>query len=144
MLFYQLATALSLYAILQPTGRQCFFHFAEQNQMSKKLGFYFAVQNGGEFDIDYEVKDPAHTILVHGTKEKQTDVVFAIEKVGEYSFCFWNGKSSVALKEVAIDITVEGEYGLHQKSKVLYDLFRQALIVWINTWMKFTMQFPII
>ena len=119
MLLWQLSTALSLYAIIQPTERQCFYHFGTAEQKSKKLGFYFAVQNGGDFDVDFEVKDPAQIILVQGSKEKQTDIVFAIEKQGEYSFCFWNGKSSVAVKEIAVDVTVEGEYGLHQKSKVL-------------------------
>eukprot|EP00835_Amoeboradix_gromovi_P000890 NODE_33_length_32023_cov_0.217579.p21 type:complete len:130 gc:universal NODE_33_length_32023_cov_0.217579:6825-6436(-) len=119
MLLWQFSIALSLYVIIQPAEKQCFYHFATSEQNSKKLGFYFAVQNGGEFDTDYEVKDPAQTLLVHGEKEKQTDVVFALEKIGEYSFCFWNGKSSVALKEVAVDITVEGEYGIQQKPKVI-------------------------
>eukprot|EP00834_Sanchytrium_tribonematis_P008054 NODE_843_length_3569_cov_0.535447.p5 type:complete len:141 gc:universal NODE_843_length_3569_cov_0.535447:2870-2448(-) len=129
--------SMSLYALIQPTEKQCFYHLATVEQKTKKLGFYFAVQNGGEYDVDYEVKDPANTILVQGAKEKQTDIVFALEKQGEYSFCFWNGKASVAQKEVAVDITVEGEYGLHQK-KVLNDLFRQVLMLWTNMLMIFT------
>ncbi len=140
MFWLQLLNGLSLYALIQPAERQCFHHLSTTEQKSKKLGFYFAVQNGGEFDIDYEVTDPAQGVLVQGSKEKQTDIVFALEKAGEYSFCFWNGKSSVAIKEVAVDITVEGEYGLHQKSKVYTYLCRQIPVISINTWMTFIIQ----
>lgn len=50
------------------------------------------VQSGGSFDIDYMVTDPTHNIVVSGEKERQGDFVFSAEHVGEYSFCFSNGK----------------------------------------------------
>jgi len=69
------------------------------------LGFYFAVQSGGSFDIDFVVMDPDDKVLLEGSSERQGDYIFTANKVslqhdcvhrqlGEYSFCFENDAST--------------------------------------------------
>lgn len=53
-------------------------------------GFYFAVQSGGSFEIDWVVMDPDDKIVVEGDNERQGDFIFTAKKIGEYSFCFAN------------------------------------------------------
>lgn len=44
-------------------------------------GFYFAVQSGGSFDIDYAVMDPDDKVLLEGSNERQGDFIFTANKV---------------------------------------------------------------
>ncbi len=71
--------------------------------------FYFAVQSGGLFDIDYEVKDPNDKVLLDGQRERQGDYVLTANFVGEYAFCFENDMSTLTDKLVDFDIMVESE-----------------------------------
>ncbi|KAF9581831.1 hypothetical protein BGW38_001017 [Lunasporangiospora selenospora] len=87
--------------------RACFYTWADEP--SKKIGFYFAVQSGGSFDIDVEVKDPREKVLLALEKERQGDYVFTANDVGEYSFCFSNDMSTFAEKVVDFEIVVEHE-----------------------------------
>ncbi|KAI9317764.1 emp24/gp25L/p24 family/GOLD-domain-containing protein [Dichotomocladium elegans] len=75
----------------------------------KKVGFYFAVQSGGSFDIDFTVTDPRNTVILDGVKERQGDYVFTANFVGEYAFCFSNDMSTFAEKLVDFEITLEHE-----------------------------------
>ncbi|KAI8867131.1 hypothetical protein GQ42DRAFT_105428, partial [Ramicandelaber brevisporus] len=87
--------------------RACFY---TQNEIEgKKIAFYFAVQSGGNFDIDYTIKDPQDQIVLSGEAERQLDIVFSANKVGEYSFCFSNSMSTFVDKLVDFDITIEDE-----------------------------------
>jgi hypothetical protein len=45
------------------------------------IGFYFAVQSGGTFDVDYVVMDPDDKVLFEGTAERQGDYIFTANKV---------------------------------------------------------------
>lgn len=56
-------------------------------------GFYFAVQSGGDFEVDFVIMDPDDRVLLEGQKERQGDYIFTANKVGEYSFCFENEAS---------------------------------------------------
>ena len=47
----------------------------------KASGFYFAVQSGGTFDIDYVVMDPDDKVLLEGINERQGDFIFTANKV---------------------------------------------------------------
>ncbi|ORZ38914.1 emp24/gp25L/p24 family/GOLD-domain-containing protein [Catenaria anguillulae PL171] len=76
----------------------------------KKVSFYFAVQTGGDFDVDFLVSDPDYHVVVQGEKERQGDYVFAAQKKGEYSFCFSNSMSSFADKVVDLELSLEGEH----------------------------------
>ncbi len=71
--------------------------------------FYFAVQSGGSFDVDFEIKDPNDKIILDGQRERQGDFVFTANIVGEYSFCFENDMSTLTDKLVDFDIMVESE-----------------------------------
>ena len=67
------------------------------------------MQSGGDFDIDFEVRDPNDKVLLDGTKERQGDYVLTANTVGEYSFCFENDMSTLTEKLVDFDIMVESE-----------------------------------
>ena len=70
----------------------CFYTWVDQQY--EKVGFYFAVQEGGNFDIDYSVVSPSERIILEGTKSSQEDFVFTGNEMGEYRFCFHNQHSS--------------------------------------------------
>lgn len=93
------ADAAALTTSVEPHERACFYAWVDK--AGEKVGFYFAVQSGGSFDIDYEVIDPNEKNLIGGHKERQLDVVFTGNEVGEYSFCFANAMSSFATKIVS-------------------------------------------
>jgi len=87
--------------------RSCFYAWVDK--AGEKVGFYFAVQAGGSFDIDYVVTDPNDSIVLSGEKERQGDYIFTGHSPGEYSFCFSNDMSSFSEKLVDLDIMVESE-----------------------------------
>ena len=67
------------------------------------------VQSGGEFDVDFEIRDPNDKVLLDGTRERQGDYVLTANSVGEYAFCFENDMSTLTEKLVDFDIMVESE-----------------------------------
>ncbi|KAI0781556.1 emp24/gp25L/p24 family/GOLD-domain-containing protein [Irpex lacteus] len=99
------ATALT--TAIAANERLCFY--ADVDKAGEKLGFYFAVQSGGSFDIDYEVLDPNSRVLLDGQRERQGDYVLTANTVGEYSFCFENDMSTLTEKLIDFDIMVESE-----------------------------------
>ncbi|KAF7986796.1 hypothetical protein HWV62_20418 [Athelia sp. TMB] len=99
------ATALT--TAISANERLCFY--ADVDKAGEKIGFYFAVQSGGSFDIDFEVKDPNSKVLLDGNRERQGDYVLTANTVGEYSFCFENDMSTLTEKLVDFDIMVESE-----------------------------------
>lgn len=86
--FLAVASATTLTYRMAPHERACFYTVSET--LNEKMAFYFAIQTGGNFDIDFDVVSPKGTIVVSGNKERQRDIVFAAQEVGEYSFCFSN------------------------------------------------------
>lgn len=99
------ATALTYR--LEAHEKACFF--AQVNDKGTKVAFYFAVQSGGSFDVDYSVVGPTDKVILDGTKERQGDFVFTANDVGEYRFCFNNEMSTFAEKMVDFEIAVENE-----------------------------------
>lgn len=49
--------------------------------LPRYTGFYFAVQSGGNFEIDYVVLDPDDRVILEGQGEKQGDYIFTANKV---------------------------------------------------------------
>ena len=96
------ATALTYR--LEAHEKACFFAHTEHK--GTKLAFYFAVQSGGSFDVDYSVVGPADKLILDGTKERQGDFVFTANEAGEYKFCFGNEMSTFAEKMVDFEIAV--------------------------------------
>ncbi|CAH0059009.1 unnamed protein product [Clonostachys solani] len=109
------ATATALTYQLSAHERACFY--AQTKKEGEKVAFYFAVQSGGAFDVDYAVQGPGHRVIMEGEKERQGDFVFTANQVGEYSFCFDNSMSTFADKFVDFEISVEGESKAQLPSK---------------------------
>ncbi|MDI1485735.1 MAG: hypothetical protein OHK93_003924 [Ramalina farinacea] len=114
LLFYSLlATLASLVSgtaltyKLSPNEKACFF--SDVQQQGAKIAFYFAVQSGGSFDVDYSVRGPSDNIIMENSKERQVDAVFTAKETGEYKFCFNNEMSTYTDKMVDFEIAVEGE-----------------------------------
>ncbi|KAI5193529.1 thymine dioxygenase [Aureobasidium subglaciale] len=104
------ATALTYK--LPPNGKECFYSHIEQK--GAKVAFYFAVQSGGSFDVDYAVHGPSsepgrEKTILDGTKERQGDFVFTANEAGEYRFCFDNSISTFADKMIDFEISIENE-----------------------------------
>jgi len=97
----------ALTTTISANERSCFY--AAVDKAGEKIGFYFAVQSGGSFDIDWVVTDPKDTIIIEGERERQGDYIFTADEIGEYSFCFSNELSSFSEKLVDFDIMVESE-----------------------------------
>ncbi|KAL9612680.1 MAG: hypothetical protein Q9167_002716 [Letrouitia subvulpina] len=102
-----LTSATALTYKLQPNEQACFYSNAPQQ--GSKLAFYFAVQSGGAFDVDYSVYGPRDKLIMEGSKERQGDFVFTAKEAGEYRFCFNNEMSTFAEKMVDFEIAVENE-----------------------------------
>ena len=73
------------------------------------IRYYFAVQSGGSFDVDYEIVDPNGNKVVSDSKQRQGDFVFNADFVGEYEFCFSNTMSTFAEKVIDFEIKFENE-----------------------------------
>ncbi|KAJ6602524.1 emp24/gp25L/p24 family/GOLD-domain-containing protein [Mycena vulgaris] len=101
------ARASALTTAIAANERLCFY--ADVDKAGEKIGFYFAVQSGGSFDIDFDVKDPNDKIILDGSRERQGDYVLTANHVGEYAFCFENDMSTLTEKLVDFDIMVESE-----------------------------------
>ncbi|KAI9789525.1 MAG: hypothetical protein M1835_001607 [Candelina submexicana] len=108
-------TATALTYKLTPNEKACFFSYVEQK--GAKVAFYFAVQAGGSFDVDYSVVGPNDKIIMDGSKERQGDFVFTANEPGEYRFCFNNEMSTFADKMVDFEIAVENEQRAQLPSK---------------------------
>ncbi|KAJ7916532.1 emp24/gp25L/p24 family/GOLD-domain-containing protein [Mycena leptocephala] len=101
------ARASALTTAIAANERLCFY--ADVDKAGEKIGFYFAVQSGGSFDIDFDIKDPNDKIILDGSRERQGDYVLTANTVGEYAFCFENDMSTLTEKLVDFDIMVESE-----------------------------------
>ncbi|KZT35977.1 hypothetical protein SISSUDRAFT_968928, partial [Sistotremastrum suecicum HHB10207 ss-3] len=99
--------AVALTTPIAANERLCFF--ADVDKAGEKIGFYYAVQSGGSFEISFDIKDPNDKILLDGQSERQGDYVLTANTVGEYAFCFTNEESTVTQKLVDFDIMVENE-----------------------------------
>ena len=69
--------------------KQCYHAWVDQ--AGEKIGFYYAVQSGGDFRVAYSVHDPNDKSILEEPTARQVDVIFTGNIVGEYVFCFYNG-----------------------------------------------------
>ncbi|ANZ76376.1 BA75_03860T0 [Komagataella pastoris] len=93
--------------VLGAQDRECYYVF--NNKPGTNIGYYFAVQSGGSFDVDYQIKAPNGKIIVKENKQRQGDWVFNADQNGEYEFCFSNGMSTFAEKVVDFEIKLEDD-----------------------------------
>ncbi|AEO56820.1 hypothetical protein MYCTH_2302160 [Thermothelomyces thermophilus ATCC 42464] len=101
------ATATALTYKIGANEEACFYSATQHKD--EKIAFYFAVQSGGSFDINYKVTGPNGKPIMEGEKERQGDFVFTAKDVGEYKFCFNNEMSTYTEKFVDFEISVENE-----------------------------------
>ncbi|OJJ48936.1 hypothetical protein ASPZODRAFT_129270 [Penicilliopsis zonata CBS 506.65] len=113
--FVSSVAATALTYKLEANEKACFYTNVEQK--NTKVAFYFAVQSGGSFDVDYAVLAPGDKIVLDGKKERQGDFVFTAQSTGEYKFCFDNEMSTFAEKMVDFEISVENEQRAQLPSK---------------------------
>ncbi|KAJ4302157.1 hypothetical protein N0V88_002293 [Collariella sp. IMI 366227] len=109
------ATATALTYKLGANEEACFYTRTERQE--EKVAFYFAVQSGGSFDIDYKVTGPNGKYVLDGQKERQGDFVFTAREIGDYKFCFSNEMSTYTEKFVDFEIAVENEARVALPSK---------------------------
>ncbi|KAJ3137656.1 hypothetical protein HK100_000500 [Physocladia obscura] len=95
--------------------RPCFY--TDSRYVEEKLSVYFAVQAGGEFDIDYEVTAPDGALVMSGNKEQSGDYVFSAPQVGEFKFCFFNTIASFAEKKFDFEILSQHEIPTRNNQK---------------------------
>lgn len=107
LLSFTSASALTF--VLGAHETLCFYVFTEKPHTP--ISYYFAVQSGGSFDVDYTVKTPRGQILYSEEKQRQGEFVFTAEDVGEYEFCFANGMSTFADKVVDFEIKFDSREG---------------------------------
>lgn len=88
----RVAEGAALSARVPAYGQSCYYTWVDQPR--EKVGFYFAVQEGGDFEVDYTVHSPYDKVILQAQKTSQEDYVFTANDVGEYSFCFENKASS--------------------------------------------------
>lgn len=105
------ATALTF--TLSPNEKQCFYAF--NNRQNSNIGYYFAVQAGGSFDINYTVKGPNQQIIVAEDKQRQGDYLFNADQIGEYEFCFDNEMSTFAEKVIDFEIKTDDDLEAKQR-----------------------------
>lgn len=89
----------------------CFYIFTENPDT--QVSFYYAVQQGGSFDVDYAIKDPMGHVILSKNKERQGDMFITAQHPGEYEFCFSNEMSTFADKVIDFEIRFEGDH--HQQ-----------------------------
>ncbi|KAJ3151191.1 hypothetical protein HDU86_006182 [Geranomyces michiganensis] len=101
------AAATTLTYRMEPHERACFYTTAKSR--GEKIAFYFAVQSGGSFDVDYEVTGPNQEEILTGLRERQGDFIFSAPAAGEHAFCFSNKMSTFSEKVIDFDVTAEHE-----------------------------------
>lgn len=100
-----LASALTF--SLPAKEASCFYIFTEKP--NTQVSYYFAVQQGGSFDVDFSVKDPHGNVLMSKSKERQGEFVITAKNAGEYEFCFSNQMSTFADKVIDFEIKYDGD-----------------------------------
>ncbi|CEG78257.1 hypothetical protein RMATCC62417_12893 [Rhizopus microsporus] len=106
-LFAKAADATALTYKFEAYEFPCFFVW--NDTPGKKVGFYFAVQQGGSFDVDFNVLGPKRQSILSGNQERQGDYVFTANEPGEYAFCFSNEMSTLTDKLIDFEILLEHE-----------------------------------
>ncbi|OLY84943.1 putative membrane protein [Smittium mucronatum] len=79
------------------------------DQPGQKMSLYISVQEGGNFDIDYAIRDPHGVLVLKGESERQVESYITCNDVGEYSITFSNRMSTVVDKLVEFEIAIEDE-----------------------------------
>lgn len=100
-------TAFPLTVKIGANDQECFY--GQIHNAGSKIGFSYAVQAGGQFDIDLRIKSPRGQVLFEESKKKQGEYSFSASETGEYEFCFSNDMSTFSEKTIEFDISVDSD-----------------------------------
>lgn len=113
------------------SGKTCFY---ETMQEVKAREFHFGVTQGGNFDIDLEIRYPSGKLLHHATKQTKGELPFTSSERGDYEFCFsnqfssWTQKTvSMALEDAAIDSLAEEAGDADADAPTVHTLMQTSL-----------------
>ena len=104
---FAVAQASLLTVSLQPDETSCFYVFADKPQVN--VNYYFAVQSGGSFDIDYAVRGPDKKVIAQDEKQRQGEWSFVADTAGEYELCLSNRMSTFSEKVVDFQFTTDSD-----------------------------------
>lgn len=110
VLLVSIISAVSAFPLTVKIGaneEECYY--GQIHNVGSKIGFSYAVQAGGQFDIDLKIKSPRGQILFEETKRKQGEYSFSASETGEYEFCFSNDMSTFSEKTVEFDINIDSD-----------------------------------
>eukprot|EP00274_Cyanoptyche_gloeocystis_P000435 CAMPEP_0196666166 /NCGR_PEP_ID=MMETSP1086-20130531/64097_1 /TAXON_ID=77921 /ORGANISM="Cyanoptyche gloeocystis , Strain SAG4.97" /LENGTH=130 /DNA_ID=CAMNT_0042003271 /DNA_START=63 /DNA_END=452 /DNA_ORIENTATION=+ len=79
----------------------------EEFEEGRKVLLFFEVIRGGNFEIDFSVKDSNGQLVADVKEQKEYHVKFYPSQSGVYSMCFSNPNSAFQTKLVNLDISVE-------------------------------------
>lgn len=99
--------AFPLTVVVAANDVECFY--GEAYDPGVKIGFTYAVQSGGQFDIDFKVIAPNGEILFDQPKESQGEFAFSARTAGDYQFCFSNDMSTFSDKLVEFDLNIDSD-----------------------------------
>lgn len=107
MVFMQIVLGSPFTFLLGAQEHACYYINTEKERT--QISYYFAVQSGGKFDVDYTIKNPKGELLISDYKQSQGEFVFTADIVGEYEFCFSNGMSTFSEKVIDFEIKIEDD-----------------------------------
>lgn len=96
-------------------------YYINTEKENTQISYYFAVQSGGKFDVDYAIKNPSGEVIISDHKQRQGEFVFTADAPGEYEFCFSNGMSTYSEKVVDFEIKFEDESTINKFKASLPD-----------------------
>ncbi|KAJ6232696.1 opossum [Anaeramoeba flamelloides] len=82
---------------IEPHKSVCFYQTLETES---KAHADYQVLKGGKLDISFQIKDPNGNNIYNLKQLKAGSYNFIVDIMGDYSFCFDNGFSSISKKEV--------------------------------------------
>ncbi|ODV59265.1 emp24/gp25L/p24 family protein [Ascoidea rubescens DSM 1968] len=111
LFFVVFSDASALTFVLGAQEKSCYYVLTEEPEVY--VGYYFAVQSGGSFDVDYTIMGPDGKVVISKEKQRQGDWIFKADLPGEYEFCFANEMSTFAEKVVDFEIKLENDFKAH-------------------------------
>lgn len=112
--YYVLAMVAATPLTYQLKALETLCWYLNVDRPNTPISFYFTVQQGGSYDVDYVIKKPNGQIEYSKNKEPQSDFTFNADQTGEWEFCFTNGMSLYADKIIDFEIKLDGEVNQYQ------------------------------
>lgn len=116
--YYVLAMVAATPFTFQLKALETLCWYVSTDRPNTEISFYYTVQLGGSFDVDYVVKRPDGHVQYSKNKEAQSEFTFNANQVGEWEFCFSNGMSLYADKIIDFEIKADSELGPQYRAQM--------------------------